>query len=250
MSRSIGCSRLTTSPPIEISPSETSSSPAVIRRSVVLPDPEGPTKTRNSPSPIVRSTESTATVPPSKTFVTPSKPSSAIAPVPVRRDEVAVPERAALGRSALRREVDVHDPEAARVAVLPLEVVEQRPDVVAADVDAGGHGALDGRDVLAQVRDAIRVFDDRVPVERRIGEGRAVLGDHERDLAVVALEPQEQRGERVGLDPPAHRRLAAVGGQHLDSDGGLVAGAHDGRLVEVDAEEVDRGGALGRVAAG
>src|SRR4029078_12127435 len=38
---------------------------------------------------------------------------------------------AALHDAALRRIVDVHDPEALRVALRPLEVVEQRPGVVA-----------------------------------------------------------------------------------------------------------------------
>src|SRR5919202_3235787 len=184
MSRSIGWSRLTTSPPIEIWPSETSSRPAVIRSSVVFPEPDGPTKTTNSPSATVRSTASTATVPPSKTFVTPSNASSAMAPgpVPVARDQVAVPERASLRRPPLRRKVDVDDPEAARVAVLPLEVVEQRPDVVAAHVDAGDDRALDRCDVLAQVRDALRILDDLVPVERRGVQGRPAPRDHKPEV--------------------------------------------------------------------
>src|ERR671933_1286010 len=147
MSRSIGCSRLTTSPSIAISPFETSSRPAVIRSTVVLPEPEGPTKTRNSPSPIVRSSLSTATVPPGKTFVTSLKASSATA-----RNQVAVPERASLRRPPLRLEVDVNDPEPACVAVLPLEVVEQRPHVVAAHVDTGLDRAPDCGDVLAEIR--------------------------------------------------------------------------------------------------
>ena len=42
-------------PPIRISPSVISSSPATIRSTLVLPQPDGPTKTTNSPSPISRS---------------------------------------------------------------------------------------------------------------------------------------------------------------------------------------------------
>src|SRR3954453_5603079 len=52
MSRCFGGTRLTTRPPIAISPSLISSSPAIIRSSVLLPQPDGPTSTVNSPSAI------------------------------------------------------------------------------------------------------------------------------------------------------------------------------------------------------
>ena len=48
MSRSFGGTRFTTFDPIAISPSEISSSPAIIRKSVDLPQPDGPTSTQNS----------------------------------------------------------------------------------------------------------------------------------------------------------------------------------------------------------
>ncbi len=50
MSRSAGSFRFTTSPPMEIFPSVMVSSPAIMRSSVDLPQPEGPTSTTNSPS--------------------------------------------------------------------------------------------------------------------------------------------------------------------------------------------------------
>ena len=50
MSRSFGITSLTTRPPMRISPSEIASSPAIIRSSVDLPQPEGPTSTTNWPS--------------------------------------------------------------------------------------------------------------------------------------------------------------------------------------------------------
>src|SRR5690349_18801839 len=50
MRRSAGASSLTRRPPMASSPAETVSSPAMMRSSVVLPQPEGPTKTQNSPS--------------------------------------------------------------------------------------------------------------------------------------------------------------------------------------------------------
>src|SRR5262245_49969243 len=51
---------LTTTPPIRISPEVGSSRPAIIRSSVVLPEPEGPRRTRNSPSRLSRFTFLTA----------------------------------------------------------------------------------------------------------------------------------------------------------------------------------------------
>ena len=50
MSRSGGSSVVTSSSPIRIRPWVTVSSPAIIRSSVDLPQPEGPTRTMNSPS--------------------------------------------------------------------------------------------------------------------------------------------------------------------------------------------------------
>ena len=65
--------------PIETSPSVITSSPAIIRSSVDLPQPDGPTSTMNSPLVMVRLTSSTARTPPGYSFVTPSSLISAIA---------------------------------------------------------------------------------------------------------------------------------------------------------------------------
>src|ERR1051325_10889656 len=64
MSRSFGATPLTTRSPIAIRPPEISSSPAIIRRSVDLPQPEGPTSTQNSPSSTPMSTPCTTSVGP------------------------------------------------------------------------------------------------------------------------------------------------------------------------------------------
>ena len=50
MSRSFGALSFTTSSPIRSSPSVMSSSPAIIRSAVDLPQPDGPTRITNSPS--------------------------------------------------------------------------------------------------------------------------------------------------------------------------------------------------------
>src|ERR1700727_1884640 len=60
MRRSRGVRSFTTLPPIRISPDVGCSSPAIIRKRVVFPEPEGPRKTRNSPSRVSRSTSLTA----------------------------------------------------------------------------------------------------------------------------------------------------------------------------------------------
>src|SRR5208283_1651092 len=50
MSRALGGTSLTTREPMRISPLEIVSSPAIIRKSVDFPQPDGPTRTTNSPS--------------------------------------------------------------------------------------------------------------------------------------------------------------------------------------------------------
>src|SRR5436190_8131482 len=219
MSRSIGWRSFTTRPPMRISPPLSSSSPAVSRSTVVLPEPDGPTRTSSSPSAISRSTLSTATMPPGNVFVMPARVTSAIsASVRVSGDQVAVPESAALRNAPLVREVHGDDPEAAVVAVLPLEVVEQRPDVVAADVDPLTDGELDRGDVVAQVGNSVGVLDDGVPVDRRVLERGAVLGDHERHAAVIPLQAQQQGRERARLDRPRHRRVRRLRARLADAE--------------------------------
>src|SRR3990172_8750176 len=58
--RSRGGSSFTSCLPIRISPPVGFSSPAIIRRRVVFPQPDGPKRTRSSPSCVERSTPSTA----------------------------------------------------------------------------------------------------------------------------------------------------------------------------------------------
>src|SRR5258707_6362125 len=64
MSRSLGATVFPTRLPIRTSPTEISSSPATMRSSVLLPQPEGPTSTQNSPSAIDTSTPCTTSVEP------------------------------------------------------------------------------------------------------------------------------------------------------------------------------------------
>ena len=64
MSRSLGGTSFTIRSPIFNSPEEISSRPAIIRRLVVFPHPEGPTRTMNSPSLMARFRSLTASTSP------------------------------------------------------------------------------------------------------------------------------------------------------------------------------------------
>src|SRR5262245_27612886 len=154
MSRSLGATSLTTRSAIRIVPEEVSSSPATIRSAVDLPEPDGPTSTVKPPSATSRSSPSTAFVPSGNTFETSENAMLATG----RLNEVAVPEAAALGHAALRRVVHVHEPEALRVAVLLLEVVEHRSGEVAPDVHAVGDGTAERVEVRAQILNPPRVL--------------------------------------------------------------------------------------------
>src|SRR5215217_7031293 len=80
MSRSLGDRVLTTRSPIFMVPEEMSSSPATIRRAVLLPQPDGPTRTRNSPCLMSRSRSWTAWNPFSYCLLTLSRTTSAMVP--------------------------------------------------------------------------------------------------------------------------------------------------------------------------
>src|SRR3989338_10795222 len=70
MSRSFGGTSLTSLPPMKTLPPVTSSRPAIMRRIVVLPQPEGPTSTTNSRRSTLRLQSITAWIPPAYVFVT------------------------------------------------------------------------------------------------------------------------------------------------------------------------------------
>src|SRR3954447_12710147 len=178
MSRSFGATSLTTRSAMRISPADVSSSPATIRSAVDLPDPDGPTRTVKPPSAISRSSASTARVPSGNTLQTPLNAMLATG----ARDEVAVPEARPLGHAPLRRVVDVHEPEALGVAVLPLEVVEHRPREVAPHVDPVGDRPRERSEVRVQVVDPARVLQGPVHHGAVLERG-AVLGDVDRHVA-------------------------------------------------------------------
>src|SRR5678815_3098620 len=85
MSRSIGGRSFTTRSPMRISPEEISSSPAIMRSVVVLPQPEGPTRTTNSRSRMCRFTSLTAWTLRSYHLFKPVRTTSAIRPLTFHR---------------------------------------------------------------------------------------------------------------------------------------------------------------------
>src|SRR4051794_16738460 len=145
MSRLLGGTSVTSRSSMKTAPSSTGSSPANIRRVVDLPQPDGPTSTMNSPSPISRSKPGTAgasapgyqrCAPLNVTVATDhlfrQVPRSHLPPV--LGDHPGVPTRRVLEGPALVGEVHTDQTEPLLVPPCPLEVVQQRPDVVSADV--------------------------------------------------------------------------------------------------------------------
>ncbi len=77
----------------------------------------------------------------------------------VRARDLSVPVRRCLRDPLQRPVVDPHEPEPRPVSMRPLEVVEERPDEVAADVRPYLDRPVDGCHVAAQVVDPLRVVD-------------------------------------------------------------------------------------------
>src|SRR3954470_9029953 len=78
MSRSLGARSFMRSPPMRSSPSEMSSSPAIMFRVVDFPQPDGPTRMMNSPSATSMLTSSAPRVPSGYRLYTWSRTMSAI----------------------------------------------------------------------------------------------------------------------------------------------------------------------------
>src|SRR5216117_319065 len=118
-------------------------------------------------------------------------------------DDFPIEERTPLQGASLGREIHLHDAEALRVAVLPLEVVEERPREVAAQVDSLPDRPVRRLEVPAVVLDTARVLDYASGIGSRIGQRGAVLGDVERDLAVALSHPAEDLVQTVRVHFPS-----------------------------------------------
>src|SRR4249919_476741 len=117
--------------------------------------------------------------------------------------DLLVPVSTPLGYTRLRCEIDVHQPEAPRVPVRPLEVVQEGPHEESLEWHAGLPCPQRCCDVFAQVRDPSRVLDLTVVTEDVL-EGRTVLRDHDAGRRVLPMHPQQQLGQDIRLHRPTH----------------------------------------------
>src|SRR5487761_2344443 len=248
MSRSFGNTLLTTVPPMEMVPDETSSRPANMRSAVVLPQPDGPTKTMNSPSATVSDRFSTAGRLSPKTLVTASKVISAISRCSLIETcgagSSVDPHGEALDEVALETEIDEHgrqctdqraghecgdrrraprgehrEPHRDRTLRGVLDE-QQAHEQVVPDLDElqdrhgrdGGHG--DGDDEAPEYADVAEPIDD------------AGLDEFVRDAAKVRGEEEDREGsaERRVDDDRAEVAAREAEARHVDELG------HEDRL--------------------
>src|SRR5208282_2262670 len=104
------------------------------------------------------------------------------APVSAHRrslDQLGVPSSRRLGSPLSRREVDIDEPEAIRVARAPFEIVEQRPDEIAAYVRTFPECRPHRADVGFEIGDAVAI-DDFAALVGLVLAAAAVLGDIDR----------------------------------------------------------------------
>src|SRR6266404_1157041 len=184
MSRSLGKRSFTTRPAILISPPVISSSPATMRKTLVLPQPEGPTNTVNSPSPISRSSGSTARVPSGYVF---SSSTSAISATRELQQHLA----------ACTARFCEHG-ECALVLVQCECVRDERTRSEAARVEERHHACPPGGRI-AEARDDRKVIvHDAVGREQEGGTGRR---ESEEERSAAAAERPDRRkrcGRRSG----------------------------------------------------
>ena len=131
----------------------------------------------------------------------------------VRGHDLAIEVRALLQDAVLSPVVGVHDAEALAVTVRPLEIVEQGPHEVPAEVDSTADRRVDRGEVAPQVLNALGVPHGPCRIDVVV-EGGAVLGYVHRHFAVVPPDAEQDIGEAVGFDCPAlgsHRHVRSAG---------------------------------------
>src|SRR5918992_335951 len=108
----------------------------------------------------------------------------------VRRDDFGVPAGALLRDALLGLVVDVEDSESLRVAEGPLEVVEERPEEVAAHADARLDGVVERDEMLTEIPNSLEVSHHACHLDPVL-EGGPVLGDEERQVRMLPMEAEE-----------------------------------------------------------
>src|SRR5438093_8162536 len=123
------------------------------------------------------------------------------APAP---DDRRIPGCAVFRGPRLSREVDVDEAEALSVGLRRLDAVQQGPHEVAGQRDSGVDRGARGRDVVAEEGDPPFIVDDAIRCGL-VGEGRPVLGHDDACRTVVTMQLDEEVGQALRFDGPAHR---------------------------------------------
>ena len=113
------------------------------------------------------------------------------------------------------RVVDPGEAEALGEAVGPLEVVEQRPDEVAAHVDAGVDGVEHGAQMAAEVGDPLRVPDLAVGVDVVVAR-HPVLEDVDRRGPYSSRSRSSSSVSAAGSISQSIAVRSELGAVHLD----------------------------------
>ena len=122
---------------------------------------------------------------------------------PLRTNHLRIVPTTRFDRSLLRFVVHVNDSETPRIAVTPLEVVEQRPDEVAAEVHPLLHCITCCPQMSTQIFDTKWIADSPVERDRRIIKSRPIFGDVERHVSVTLFHPDKNPRQRCGINLPA-----------------------------------------------
>src|ERR1700754_4745336 len=163
-------------------------------------------------------------------------------PYRIARDDVAIERCAQLRRAALGLEVDVVQPKTLLEAVDPFEIIHQAPQEIAAHRHPFGSRALQLRQIIAQVHDAVEIVDVAVGGDFVVGGG-AVLADIDRlDFPDFCGQPRYPVG-RLGADPePIDIHMRERGGkrQHLETRRAVDCHHVVLRRIDVQADEIVR----------
>src|SRR5829696_947031 len=129
----------------------------------------------------------------------------------------------------------------------PLEVVQERPDEITFEVHAPLQRLVRRPKVGFEKGYTLLISYFALRVDVVVG-GAAVFGYVDRGTRVLLVQADEDLGEAVVLDRPAHRGSLGVVGYHdprPDAGEGIVGTgvvfAHHAAHVVVDAEEVQGG---------
>src|SRR5215210_171834 len=174
---------------------------------------------------------------------------------PVAPDDVRVPAGARFGDASLRSVLHEHDPEPFGVPLGPLEVIQERPDHVATQVDALLHRFVGGPEVGVEVRDALLIVHAALGVYVVV-DGPTVLGHVDGHVGVIFLYSNQNLRQAFRLHGPAHSgllRLMWHDGAGSEVGKGYVRSVFPRRVADgvaeivVDAQKVEGNGDPGEV---